>query len=170
MLLKNGIGISGQYRIQIRNNGELVKDYIIDNQITDSYLDRLRDLAYGDDFTAQSPTVNKYLAIAVGTDGTTETGSSTQLGVEVFRNAIGTNREKGTNSRVVVYTSIKYSDVSATPTLQELGIFAQDTTSTEGTIETTADTGLLVSRININETLVSGDILTISYTNTFATV
>ena len=170
MIFGKGIGLAGQYKVTIRNNGRTKKEYIVDNKITNGYLDRLRDLAYGDNFTAQSVSVNKYIAIALGTGTTTEDGSSTILENETYRVAIGNNRSKGTDSRIVVYTTITYDDISANPSVTELGIFAQDTVSSENTIATTANTGLLISRINIDETLVQGDILTVTYTNTFSTV
>jgi len=170
MKISNSIGFKGEYLLQVHNNGKLVRQKHLKNKITDIFLAQIRDLAFGDTVAFSNGTPIKYLAFAFGTDGTAEAGLSTLLGNEVLRKGIDTNKQKAGNSQLVTFTQIAFDEVSANPTLLEIGVFTFDGVDDETTIESTFDKGLLLSRIVINETLIDGDVLSISRIDTFSTV
>lgn len=91
---------------------------------------------------------------ALGDDNTTVAAGDTTLGNETYRNAIASR----TNSNNIAYATAYYNQTEVSGTFYEAGIFCDGTGS--------ADTGILLSHVNINVTKTSVQKLTIDWTLT----
>lgn len=94
--------------------------------------------------------------IALGTGGTAPANANTQLGTEVYRNAVASE----TNANNVAYVTGFFSATETTGTYAEAGIFCNGTAS--------ANTGVLLSRVLITVTKSSVETLTIDWTLTIS--
>ena len=154
-MIKGEYGYKGLFKISIWNKDKkLVREFWKHNTITDVMLDRLRDLISGDNIV---PPLLVAFAVGSSTDVTPEDGTSTLLKDETAREAIGNNRASSTTGKLVTYATFDYEDIDTPPDINdnkritEVGVFAMDGISTEAVIETTENTGLMISRIVIDE-------------------
>lgn len=91
---------------------------------------------------------------ALGTDATAVAEGDTVLGTETYRNAIASR----TNSGHIAYVTAFYNQTECNGTYKEAGIFCDGTAS--------ADTGILLSHVNIDVTKSNTQKLTIDWTLT----
>lgn len=104
-----------------------------------------------------SPTnVMKITHCALGSNGATPTNADTQLGTEVYRNAIASL----TNSANVAYATGFFSATETTGTYAEAGIFSNGTG--------TANSGVLLSHVLISITKTNTQTLTLDWTLTIS--
>ena len=107
--------------------------------------------------TSASPTnVMKITHCALGSSGTAPANSDTQLGTEVYRNAIASI----TNSANVGYATGFFSASETSGTYAEAGIFSNGTG--------TANSGVLVSHVSISITKSTSVTLTLDWTLTLS--
>jgi hypothetical protein len=124
----------GIFEIEVRNTKTgKIKRFDIKNRVTDDFLNRLVGVTAGEDPDLEF----KYLA--VGTDNTAVSDTSTQLGSEVFRTQESSaSIQTAVGTRSIEFTLLK---AEANVQIEEIGIFA-------GTTATSApNSGILVSRI-----------------------
>lgn len=168
---ENKYDYKGSYDVIILDkNGKEVQNIHIKNRITDIMLDRLADLLSGDNSIAP-----KLISFALGdtADDTPEDGSSTILKSEVAREPILNNRTRGLTGKLVTFVTFNYDDIGTPPDVNdnkqvtEVGVFALDGVSAEGVIENTIDTGLMISRILIDELVPEQGVLQIVRTDEF---
>lgn len=132
--MDENLKLKGEWTIEIRVRGELVKTVELKNQLTNLYRNSILNQLKGDAFTSLEI---KYMA--VGTDATPATATDTQLGAEIFR-SVPTYKtvENGYTQTIWVLT-----DLQANQHLREVGVFA-------GNASATADSGMLLSRVVID--------------------
>lgn len=94
--------------------------------------------------------------VALGDDNTAVAEGDTTLGNEVYRNAVASR----TNSGKVAYVTGYFNQTETDGNYKEAGIFADATGA--------ADSGILVSHVNIDVTKTDTQKLTIDWTLTFA--
>ena len=75
-MFKEGLRMKGQWTIQIRENGRLVRVYEMDNQLTNAYRDSVLNQLFGDTFVSLD-----ILYLAVGTGSEPAQATDTQLGL-----------------------------------------------------------------------------------------
>lgn len=154
-MITNAYGLKGIFKVSIKDAlGNMIKEKWVANTITDGMLNRLRDLISG---TANlSP---KLVSFAIGSSVTLtpEDGTSTSLKDETSRVAIGVNRASSTTGKLVTYATFDYEDINTAPDINlnkritEVGVFALDGVSPEAIVESAINTGLMISRIVIDE-------------------
>lgn len=132
--MKNITKLKGHWRIEIREAGKLARVIELDNKLTEAYRQNILGKLKGD--TTVSLEI-KYLA--VGTGSTPATISDTALETEIFRSVptYQTIQENTLQTTWVLLVS------QANAHLREIGVFIGDATAT-------ADSGTLMSRINID--------------------
>lgn len=132
--MKEGLKLKGHWTIVIRERGRVVKEIDLDNQLTNLYKNSVLNQLNGASFDDLEI---KYLAVGTGT--TPASASDTQLQSEQFR-MIPTSKSLQTDYEQTIWvipTNI------GNFTYKEIGVFA-------GTATATANSGTLLSRININ--------------------
>ena len=133
-MFKEGLRMKGQWTIQIRENGRLVRVYEMDNQLTNAYRDSVLNQLFGDTFISLD-----ILYLAVGTGAEPAQATDTQLEAEIYR-GIPTQKTKHDG---YVQTIWVIPTTLANTTLREIGVFAGDATTEQ-------DSGTMLSRMNIN--------------------
>ncbi len=93
---------------------------------------------------------------ALGSDDTAVAIGDTTLGTETYRNAIASM----TNSANIAYMTAFFNQTEVTGTFKEAGIFSDGAAG--------ADTGILISHVNIDVTKTNVQKLTIDWTLTLA--
>lgn len=128
------IGFKGHWTIEIRKNGKLVKTLDFDNLLTNLYKQDVLNQLKGDAFASLEI---KYLAIGTGTNPASVT--DTQLQTEVLRRIPTSSSitDDYVQTIWVIPTNI------GNFTYREIGVFAGNATAT-------ADSGTLLSRVNVN--------------------
>jgi hypothetical protein len=101
------------------------------------------------------------LYIAVGSDGTTPASGDTKLGTEAARKAITDRNAAGVVATIAVF----FASGEATGTHLEAGLFGDGVTTT---CSAAADSGILYSHVNMNETVDASENLTVTWTLTLA--
>jgi hypothetical protein len=131
------LGLKGTYLFEGYKAGKLVDVRKYDNIITQLFYDRLWSFINADN---ETPDFDALAAnyFATGTDATVATISDTLLVAEGFRKAISTKNY--TDSVFSMKTLLGTADSNFT--IREVGIFA-------GATDTT-DSGILLSRCNVN--------------------
>ena len=134
----------GQYVVEVKeSNGNIRHKQVIDNLITDVALNRQAELIVGN-----STTPIKYLALAIGANSTAPQTGDTQLISETFRQPFLNKTYNPANTGQVVFRwVVSFDDITTTPNIKEIGVFATDGISDESDIETLPNLGLMVSRI-----------------------
>jgi hypothetical protein len=89
---------------------------------------------------------------ALGTDATAVSENDTQLGTETYRNEIASK----TNAANIAYVTAYYSQTECNGTYKEAGIFSDATAA--------ANSGILVSHVNIDVTKTNTQKLTVDWT------
>ncbi len=131
--MKEAENWKGTFDIFIKSqDGDWEHEQTIHNMITDSGLNLLRDSLYSSTNDAQI----RY--IALGTSSTSVTSSDTQLGSELIRKPIYSRTQGTTGS---VQNVAIFFDTEAVAQIEEIGVFAGSTAST------TANSGIMISRI-----------------------
>lgn len=146
-------GWNGQFDIYIKNNDDWQHEATINNTITNSGLNLLREALRGTITDAQI----KY--VAVGTSSAAVTVSDTQLGAEIFRKPVY-SRTAGTNGVLVTIAILE--DSEAVANIQEIGIFAGSTASA------TTNSGIMISRILYSRNKTNLESVQIQRTDTIA--
>lgn len=131
--MKETLKLKGHYDIEIREHGKLVKTISLDNVLTELYRQAVMD-------SLMQGTSIEVKYFAVGTDDTPATANDTKLGTEVFR-SVPTYQEKTTAGLVTTWV---LTAEQANYYLKEIGVFIGTTASI------TPDTGIMMSRINID--------------------
>jgi hypothetical protein len=136
---------------------KVVKDYTIKNRITNVALDEMLKIYY-------NPTVNMQLNyVAIGDDNTAVSDSSTRLYNEVFRTPVLSRIRTGVG-QVVSRAIIKADEptsYSGNITFYEIGFFCSPSAYYY------VNSGILLSRIVVNETKTSTEQLEIQRTDIF---
>lgn len=169
MIKKNDLKIGGTYNFKIINEkGEVVNSFNKKNMIVDGALNQYASLIGG--FSAVVP---KYISIGVGTGEAPVNNTQETLDNEVFRS--GFAGPPVFNSETVVgkvsFTwSVSYESIPLNPIIKEIGVFAQNSAHSEATILSTINTGLMMSRINVDIQLNPGETLLLTRIDSFSTV
>lgn len=132
--MKNITKLKGHWRIEIREAGKLARVIELDNKLTEAYRQNILGKLKGD--TTVSLEI-KYLA--VGTGSTPATISDTALETEIFRSVPTYQTIQGNTLQTTWVLLVS----QANEHLREIGVFIGDATAT-------ADSGTLMSRINID--------------------
>lgn len=146
-------GWHGQFDVYIKSGDDWQHEATINNTITNSGLNLLREALRGTITDAQI----KY--IAVGTSSAAVTVSDTQLGAEIFRKPVY-SRTAGTNGVLVTIAILE--DSEAVANIQEIGIFAGSTASA------TTNSGIMISRILYSRNKTNLESVQIQRTDTIA--
>lgn len=135
--MKEGLRLKGHYELVCRDviTGE-VKIYSLDNQLTSLYQNDVLKQLKGESFDSLDI---RY--IAVGTNSATATKNDTQLGAEIFRRQPQRQVIDSANSYLLTTMIILPSEAIAT--IREIGVFCGNATAS-------ANTGMLISRVNVN--------------------
>ena len=132
--MRENIGFKGHWTIEIKQNGKVIKKLDFDNLLTNLYKQDVLNQLKGDAFASLQI---KYLAIGTGTNPASV--SDTQLQTEVFR-MIPTSSSKTSD---YVQTIWVIPTNVGNFTYKEIGVFA-------GSATATANSGTLLSRVNVN--------------------
>ena len=132
--MRENIGFKGHWTIEIRQDGKVIKTLDFDNILTNLYKQDVLNQLKGDAFASLQI---KYLAIGTGTNPASV--SDTQLQTEVFR-MIPTSSSKTSD---YVQTIWVIPTNVGNFTYKEIGVFA-------GSATATANSGTLLSRVNVN--------------------
>ena len=132
--MKNITKLKGHWRIEIREAGKLARVIELDNKLTEAYRQNILGKLKGD--TTVSLEI-KYLA--VGTGSTPATISDTALETEIFRSVPTYQTIQGNTLQTTWVLLVS----QANEHLREIGVFIGEATAT-------ADSGTLMSRINID--------------------
>lgn len=146
-------GWHGQFDVYIKSGDDWQHEATINNTITNSGLNLLREALRGTITDAQI----KY--VAVGTSSAAVTVSDTQLGAEIFRKPVY-SRTAGTNGVLVTIAILE--DSEAVANIQEIGIFAGSTASA------TTNSGIMISRILYSRNKTNLESVQIQRTDTIA--
>lgn len=146
-------GWHGQFDVYIKSGDDWKHEATINNTITNSGLNLLREALRGTITDAQI----KY--VAVGTSSAAVTISDTQLGAEIFRKPVY-SRTAGTNGVLVTIAILE--DSEAVANIQEIGIFAGSTASA------TINSGIMISRILYSRNKTNLESVQIQRTDTIA--
>ena len=151
MIEKNGW--TGQFDIFIKSGDEWQHDKTINNMITDTALNFLRDSLRG---IITDGTI-KY--IAVGTSSASVSSGDVQLGAEIFRKPVYSKSAVGTGS---LQTIGILTETEAVANIQEIGIFAGSTASAA------TNSGVMISRILYSRNKTNLESIQIQRTDTIA--
>lgn len=132
--MREGLGLRGEWTIEVRREGELVKTLHFKNQLTAIYQGSVLNQLKGDEAVDLDI---KY--IAIGTDGTTATAEDTQLYSEVFRSTPTSKTIADGYMQTIWVLTPEQGNVR----IREIGVFAGD-----ATLE--ADSGSLLSRVVVD--------------------
>ena len=132
--MREGIGLRGEWTIEIRRDGELIRTLHYKNQLTAIYQGSVLNQLKGDSAVDLSI---KY--IAIGTDGTTATAEDTHLYSEVFRSTPASKTVMDGYMQTIWVLTPEQGNVR----IREVGVFAGD-----ATLE--ADSGSLLSRLVVD--------------------
>ena len=132
--MRERIGLRGEWDIEIRRDGELIRTFHYKNQLTAIYQGSVLNQLKGD--SAVDLDI-KY--IAIGTDGTTATAEDTQLYAEVFRSTPTSKTVMDGYMQTIWVLTPEQGNVR----IREVGVFAGDATAT-------ADSGSLLSRVVVD--------------------
>lgn len=152
--MKEGIQAIGEYTFTVRDEktGRVKRTYRYKNLVP-----TVARTMIANNFASASPTNSMLIThAALGSSGTTPTNADTQLGTEVYRNAIASL----VNSSNVVYATGFYTAGETSGTYAEAGIFSNGTG--------TANSGILISHVLISITKTTSETLTLDWTLTFA--
>lgn len=148
-------GLMGVYRFTLEDvvTGEKTVQYY-HNVITDDGLTMIAN-------NLTDPTPDNDLLInyaALGTDATAVDETDHDLGTETYRNAVASMA----NGNKVAYVTAYFNQTEVSGTFYEAGIFCDGTGA--------ADSGVLLSHVNISVVKTTSQKLTIDWTLTFASV
>lgn len=152
--LSDGLAICGTYLFTLTNalTGQINKRFFYTNLITNAGLTLIAN-------NLTDPTPDNDMLInyaALGTDATAVALADTTLGTETYRNAIASL----TNSANIAYATAYYNQTECNGTYKEAGIFCDGGAG--------ADTGILLSHVNIDITKSLTEKLTVDWTLTLA--
>lgn len=141
----------GIWKFTLENPDGTKEVKIYKNVIPDVFYEMLTN-----NMTDPTPTnAMEILHAALGDDDTAVDPSDIILGNEVYRNAIASK----TNAANIAYATAFFSQAEVDGTFKEAGIFSDSTG--------VADSGILVSHVNIDVTKTNTQKLTIDWTLTF---
>ena len=156
--MKNGddMHLEGRYEIELRDaaSGRLIKRLRLKNQLT-TINQAVRAQMLMGTFTGDTDAL-QIAYIAVGTGTAAASASDTALGNETFRKAI---TQQTLASAGVVRTIVSLGQSEANGTIKEIGVFCGANANGN------ANTGTLLSRINVNITKNSNMVLNIIRTD-----
>lgn len=132
--MREGLGLKGEWTIEIRRNGELIRTLHYKNHLTAVYQGSVLNQLKG--VSAVDLSI-KY--IAIGTDGTTATANDTQLYAEVFRSTPTSKTVMDGYMQTIWVLTPEQGNVR----IREIGVFAGDATLT-------ANSGSLLSRVVVD--------------------
>ena len=151
---KDTITAKGHFKITLRNakTGEIESVQEFDNIIP-----TVGRTMIANNLTNASPTnVMKITHCALGSSSTAVNNADTQLGTEVYRNAIASI----TNANNIGYATGFFTATETSGTYQEIGIFSNGTGS--------ANSGVLVSHVLAAITKTTSQTLTLDWSITFS--
>jgi len=154
MNIKDTIKAKGHLKITIRDkeSGEIKRVHEYDNLIC-----TVGKTMIANNLTSGSPDNTMVINyVALGSDGTSPAAGDTTLGTEVYRNTVASE----TNANNVAYITGFFDATETTGTYLEAGLFSDGGAG--------ADTGVLVSHVNINVTKSNTETLTIDWTITIS--
>lgn len=134
MINREKVGLRGTWTIEIRVDGKVIKMFEIDNQLTNLYRNSIKNQLYGNIYDSLEI---KYLAVGTGTDPAT--AEDTELQDEMFR-IIPTYQSIADD---YVQTIWVVPPQIGNFTYREIGVYCGNATAE-------ADSGMLLSRINVN--------------------
>lgn len=132
--MKERIGLRGEWRIEVREKGELVKVIEMKNQLTAIYQGSVLNQLKG-----ESAVDLEIKYIAIGTDSTPATAEDTALGAEVFRSTPTSKTIADGYMQTIWVLTPEQGNVR----IREIGVFAGDATLT-------ADSGSMLSRVVVD--------------------
>lgn len=154
--MENGIQqraeLKGVYRFRVLRNGVLISDDVVENKIVKVYRKAIID-----HLTSLSPSrslIGTY--IAVGTGNTAVVDADTTLATEHYRKQVTSRTNDGGDIGAFAVTFNAAEIDASSITIEEVGLFGDDASAT-------ADSGLLISRVLFNKTLLPIDALFIDW-------
>ena len=148
------VGLKGVYKFTARDakTGKVLRTYTYENLVP-----TVARTMIANNLTSGAPTnVMKITHCALGSSATAPANADTQLGTEVYRNAIASL----TNSANLAYATGFFSATETSGTYAEAGIFSNGTG--------TANSGILVSHVAISITKSTSVTLTLDWTLTIS--
>lgn len=165
----SSLKVGGTYNFKIINEiGEVVNSFNKKNMIVDGALNQYASLIGG-----FSTVIPKYISIGVGNGLLPVSNQDVTLQNEVYRSGFSGPPVFNSDSVVgkVSFTwSVSYESIALTPIIKEIGVFAQNSAHSESVILNTINTGLMMSRINVDIQLNPGETLLITRIDSFSTV
>ena len=151
---KERICLKGQWTFTIRDavSGKVKRIYKKSNLIPTVGRTLLAN-NLTDSTPTNAPRINY---VALGSNATAPANADTQLGTEVYRNAVASE----TNSNNIGYVSGFFNATETTGTYREAGLFCDGTG--------VANSGVLFSHVSINVTKTNTETLTIDWTITIS--
>jgi hypothetical protein len=153
-MMKEDVKNIGIYNFTIRHatTGAVLRTYRYRNIVP-----TVARTMIANNFAYASPTNTMAIThCALGSSGTTPTNADTQLGTEVYRNAIASL----TNAANIVYATGFFDATETSGTYAEAGIFANGTLTT--------NSGIIVSHVLITITKTTSETLTLDWTLTIS--
>ena len=144
----------GEYNFTIRHasTGEILRRYRYSNLVP-----TVARTMIANNFASASPTHTMAIThCALGSNRATPVNADTQLGTEVYRNAIASL----TNAANVVYATGFFNATETSGTYAEAGIFSNGTGTT--------NSGILVSHVLLSITKSTSETLTLDWTLTLS--
>lgn len=152
--LRENVGIKGIYNFTVRDakTGRVLRSYRYSNLVP-----TVGRTMIANNLTSGSPTnVMKVTHCALGSNATAPANADTQLGTEVYRNAIASL----TNAANIAYATGFFSAAETSGTYAEAGIFSNGTG--------TANSGVLLSHVSVSITKSTSVTLTLDWTLTLS--
>lgn len=166
---KNKMNIGGVYNFKIINkDGEVVNSFNKKNLIVNGALNQYASLIGG-----FSTVIPKYISIGVGSGITPVASTQQTLENEVYRSGFAAPpvfNGENVPGKISFTWSVSYASIQATPVIKEIGVFAQNSAHSEATILNTKNTGLMMSRINVDIQLNPDETLVITRIDSFTAV
>lgn len=161
--------VNGTYNFKVINkNGEVINSFGKKNMIVDGALNQYASLISG-----FSTVVPKYISIGIGNGEAPVNNRDVTLGYEFYRSGFSAPPVFNGDSvvgRVTFTWTVGYESIEQNPIIKEIGVFAQNSEHSESTIMGTINTGLMMSRINVDIQLNPGETLLITRIDSFSTI
>lgn len=166
---KNSLKVGGTYNFKIiNNNGEVVNSFNKKNMIVNNALN-----AYAGLISGMNTLIPKYLSLGIGFGDSPVSNNQVWLDDEFYRSKFASApvfNPSEVPGKVSFSWTVDYETISANPKINEIGIFARSSNNSDATIESTPNTGMMMSRMNVDLTLNPGETLLITRIDSFSTV
>lgn len=165
----NRMIVGGTYNFKIIDSkGEIVNSFSKKNMIVNNALN-----AYAGLISGMTTLVPKYLSLGIGIGDSPVSSTQVWLDDEFYRSKFASApvfNPSEVPGKVSFSWTVDYDTIASNPKINEIGVFARSTGNSDATIESTPNTGMMMSRMNVDLTLNPGETLLITRIDSFSTV